>query len=735
MLFNIPLKLYLYNARYKRFQHDTSSFQLRSKTVEAPVIFDTLLLRQSAQFMRTYLYNQGYFHAVVNDTYKLHGQKATAIYDINTGPGYLINAHEFDAPTAEMRGFIEARASETFFKKGAQYSIALLDQERNRIVNILKENGYFRFSQEFIRFEVDTNEKYFLRNSGTFVEGAINLLTFQKKNKNPTLNIKTIINTTTVPEAAVRYGIKNITVYPDFVNREDAADSSLYETWYRGVRFRYHNYYISEKVIYQHLALELKKQFTQSEYDASITRLNSLGVFQTVRVVLVEDTASFPARVLNMYVLLTPTDRHDAGASFEVSNGTTYVLGTALTFNYRNRNLFRGGNTFSAAASVGLESDYRPEYGDNFFKDFRLLTRNFGLSTSLDFPKFLLPTKQERFSKKNLPHTVITLGSSILDRVDFFTLSNTSANITYTWHETSEKTWAATPAFINIIRLPNVSDSFQRRLNSSSFLRNSYREVFIEGQTLSFTFSNQANNRGRSYSYARFALEEAGGVLTGITSLGKSLGSADQLPIAQYLRLDFDTRRYINYYRSQVALRFYGGVGIPYGASPTLPYIKQYFVGGPYSIRGWRIRSLGPGSYRDTSSVDNALTIDRTGDVKLEFNGEYRFDVVQLFSGAMKMKGALFADAGNIWLSKPSPSFPGGAFGFSKLWSDIAISCGAGARFNLADLFILRVDAAFPVKKPYVSKNGGWVFDGVAFDNRSWRANNLILNFAIGYPF
>lgn len=150
-------------------------------------------------------------------------------------------------------------------------------------------------------------------------------------------------------------------------------------------------------------------------------------------------------------------------------------------------------------------------------------------------------------------------------------------------------------------------------------------------------------------------------------------------------------------------------------------------------MRGWRIRTLGPGSYYDsTKQVDY---IDLTGDIKLEMNAEYRINIAQLFSGAIKMNGAAFADAGNIWLAKPDKSYPGGEFQFSTLGQDIAADVGAGLRFDVASFLTFRLDLAMPVKKPYVSTNSGWVFNQIDFKDPTWRTNNLIFNFAIGYPF
>ena len=206
---------------------------------------------------------------------------------------------------------------------------------------------------------------------------------------------------------------------------------------------------------------------------------------------------------------------------------------------------------------------------------------------------------------------------------------------------------------------------------------------------------------------------------------------------AQYTKFDFDARHYFTLPHSVFAFHFYGGIGLPNGQSSALPYIKQYFAGGPYSLRGWRIRTLGPGS--SVSSADtgaNAVTtIDRTGDIKLEWNGEYRFPITPLFAGAVKMNGAIFADAGNIWLAKKDTTYVGGEFEFSTLGQDIAADIGVGARFDIASFLTLRLDVAMPVKKPYIHTNSGWVFDQIDIWDSHWRSDNIVFNISIGYPF
>ena len=230
-------------------------------------------------------------------------------------------------------------------------------------------------------------------------------------------------------------------------------------------------------------------------------------------------------------------------------------------------------------------------------------------------------------------------------------------------------------------------------------------------------------------------MEEAGALLGGINQLGVALNNLYSIQYAQYYKFDFDARHYFTLPHSVFAFRFYGGVGVPYGQSDALPYIKQYFAGGPYSLRGWRIRTLGPGSYYDITAGSNTDQIDRTGDIKLELNGEFRFPISMLFAGAVKMNGVIFGDAGNIWLAKKDPSYVGGNFDINYLGQDIAADIGGGFRFDIASFLTFRVEAAIPVKKPYVDNNYGWVFNQIDIFNSTWRVNNLIVFASIGYPF
>ena len=426
--------------------------------------------------------------------------------------------------------------------------------------------------------------------------------------------------------------------------------------------------------------------------------------------------------------------KYDYGYNYAVSSGSTYSLGHQLSLIFRNKNLDKGADLLTLSANGGLEYSYDGNDGKTFFDHFSLLTKYYGGNASLDFPKFLAPVNQSLFDNSSLPHTIVSVGENVMERVNYFNLVNTSANFSYKWRESRSVTWGFSPVFMNIIRLPLETDSFKRVLDSNAYLKNSYKQNFIEGENLSFTYSNAEKKRGKNYTYLKLSIEEAGGLLSLLNQFGASLNDLFKIQFAQYSKFDFDLRHFFNVKKSVFAFRFYGGIGVPYGQSTTLPYIKQYFAGGPYGLRGWRIRSLGPGSYYNSKDQSNPGNIDLTGDMKLEVNGEYRFPIAPLFAGAIKLNGAFFADAGNIWLARPDTSYPGGNFEISSLMQDIAMDAGIGLRFDIA-FITFRTDLAMLLKKPYDFKDNGWVINQIDIYDPVWRNNNLVVNISIGYPF
>lgn len=733
--FKIPMRLWRYNRRYKKYSSRPDS--LLPKTVERPTIYDTATTPRSVQNMKSYLFNQGYFYATIKDTVAYKNRKAIVTYTINAGINYLINRINYKIDDSAIAVIVRQNAYSTVLEKGKEFTYSMLEEERSRIANVVANHGYRRFSLENITFKIDTMDKSIFRVAGSPFENAVNFISQTKSNKKSTLDIDVLINKTEDTLAYNKYTIGKISVFPDYTRASDRTDPTMITKNINGIEFRYHNEYIRAKVLYNHIFMNPGNPYSKSNEDKTTAKLGELGIFQYIRIQARENRVTRDSVDFNIY--LNRSQKHNFTVNYEVSNGTTYTLGNSLSLNYRNNNFMRGANQLFVSVTGGLETFYYDELSDNIFNRFRILTTYYGVNAGIDFPKFLAPYGSALFTRSNMPHTIVSGGENVIERMDYFRLVNSSANFSYSWHETDIKTWGLTPAFINIIRLPYKSPSFQTLLDSNEYLANSYRNTFIEGESISFKLDNNAKKRGINYSYVRLSFEEAGSLLRLIDKVGAATYGTDTIQYSLYTKFDFDARHYFTMQRSVLAFRLYGGVGTPYGNSLTLPYIKQYFAGGPYSLRGWRIRTLGPGSYispSDTIPGKRQLNrIDRTGDIKMELNGEYRFPIAPLFAGALKMNGAVFADAGNIWLANKSDGYPGGELALSKLGQDIAMDIGAGARFDIASFLTIRVDMAIPVKKPYILTNKGWVFNEINFGSNTWRTDNIILNVSIGYPF
>lgn len=731
-----PFKLWKYNLRYKKYTN-TPNLEL-AKSIERPILYDSLLQKRTVLNFKNFLFNQGYFNAIVSDTVKYRKKKAFATYYINTGLNYLIDKVFLDtddssiAPNVnkQVAAIIQKEMGNTLFKKEQPYTKTLADEERSRIINLMQNNGYYKFSQENVSFELDTVNKEKFRNAANLFESAINFITLQKRQKKNSLNIKTSIQANNDSTVYQQYRIGKMIVFPDFIDRPVDFDSGMVIKEIDQVQYRFNKRYIREQILHRQIFIRPGDLYSRSNHELTINKLNELGAFQMVNIYFVEDTAHKEQHLLNCYVILNPSKKSDATASLEIANATTYILGNSIGAVYRDKNFLKGANLFSISATGGLELGYDEKVGTSFTEHLKLQSTNIGINATLTLPKFLSPIKPKWIGNKNMPRTQFSIGFNVLDRIGQFRLSNISSSFSYNWRQSNTQTWNLSPAFANIV-LPVIRPAFQSKLDSNEFLRNSYRRTFIEGENIAFTFSDQEKKQNRNYNYLRIGLEEAGIIMAGINAIDKQVSNTQGFIFDQYVKLDLDARRYFNARHSLLALRFLTGIGNPYGSSKTLPYIKQYFVGGPYSIRGWRPRTLGPVNILDT----NNLSIDRTGDIKLEMSAEYRFDMIQLFSGTLNLNGALFADAGNTWLARQSENTPNGEFDISRLGHDIAMSTGAGLRVIIAGFFTARLDAAFPIKNPYLPSNSGWILNKVDLGNSTWRKDNIVLNVAIGMPF
>ena len=249
-----------------------------------------------------------------------------------------------------------------------------------------------------------------------------------------------------------------------------------------------------------------------------------------------------------------------------------------------------------------------------------------------------------------------------------------------------------------------------------------------------FTFNHLNDSRKKQY-YFSIGIDPSGNLVAMVNKLVNSGRNSQEdqtslfgTPVSQYFRIRADGRYYfITGKKSKIALKLIGGIGIPYGNSTVIPYVKQFFAGGTNSVRAFRARSLGPGSYHPPEDLNNLL-IDQTGEIKIESSIEYRFPIFKY------LNGALFVDAGNVWLTQEDSLRPGGRFNQETFYKEFGVGLGAGLRLDF-DIVVVRFDLAFPVRKPWYPEGNRWVFNEINFSDNTWRKNNLLLNISIGYPF
>jgi len=388
---------------------------------------------------------------------------------------------------------------------------------------------------------------------------------------------------------------------------------------------------------------------------------------------------------------------------------------------YQNRNIFRGAQLFSLnlSASAQTQGNIGPEGSKSLFN-----TLEFGANATLTFPQFLIPIRQETLPKSFKPKTSITVGYNFQRQSDY---NRYISNVTfgYTWNQTEKLIHTLNPIEVSFVKVMPDS-AFVAWLNSLTDKRliNQYTNHMVAGLRYTITYNSQDRTRIENFLYIRANLQTGGNLFYGINSLvgGNKTGSSYTMfgvPYSQFVRPDVDFRYYQMLLKGKlIVYRFYGGIGFSYGNSNLLPFEKAFFAGGANDIRGWKMGSLGPGSYFNDTVTNN---YNQIGDLQLQANIEYRFPVYKM------VKGAIFFDAGNIWLLHSSSDFPGGKFNFSTFIPQIAIDAGIGIRLDF-DFFVFRLDPAIPIRVPHYPKNDRWTFDKM-------RLGDIIWNFGIGYPF
>lgn len=704
-LFRIPLSIYSLSGR------DSSKWFNRwlRKAGTPPVIYDPMLTNRSEREIKKALANRGYTDAIVTTDTISRKKKITVKYQIQTGVPFTISQINYNIPNDSIRRLVMSDTSAFLLRKGMLFDRNLLEQERQRISNLLRDDGYYAFNKEYITYTADTT------GPGKQVDLELNLMPIRIETSNQLIHKK-----------HEKYRIRN--VY--FVTNYDPM--KVDQTMRFGVKdtAEYKGYYVlyGEKHFIRRSTLVHNCFIVPGSYYSNKAVNNTYSAFGRLRILKYVNIRFNPVQsdnetMLDCYILLTEGKSQTFSLDLEGTNSAG-DLGFALGATYQHRNIFGGSETWSTKVRTAYESlsgDLSGIINDNYSE--------IGAETGITYPKFVFPFLKESFRKRLRASTEFAINANYQQRPEY-TRIIAGAGFRYKWNTN----WNIHRHHLDLIDisyiyLPKTSNGFLDNIAPDNpLLRYSYENHFIMRSAYIFYRTNLTTQKSNRNIYTwRAAGEVAGNLLNGISHLtGQSKGKDDEytflgIRYAQYAKFDLDyAYTFLLSERHSIALHVGTGVAIPYGNSEILPFEKRYFSGGANSVRGWSVRSLGPGRYQGVNQLTDFM--NQCGDIRLDLNAEYRTKLI------WKLELAAFLDAGNIWTIRDYVSQPGGQFRLSSFYKEIALAYGMGIRLDF-NYFVLRLDLGIKAYDPSKDINKRWV---ITHQNLQDHAS---LHFAVGYPF
>ncbi|SFN79791.1 Surface antigen [Chitinophaga sp. YR627] len=694
----MPIRLWLYNLGNEP-KGKGLNYLLRKKLGEPPVLLSSAKPDYTANVLEQYLVDNGFFQATVVSEIKNSGKKKASItYTTTPNHRYRIKSVTFETDSSALGKAVAAAKEGSSLKLNRPYRLDSVVAERNRVHSILKEQGYYYFTPDHLLIEVDSTNN-----------GMVDLY-LKVKDETPVA-------------ARKQYRMKNITLYPNYSLDNDSLSRRGTPVQYNHIRIVDSTKKFRPSVFDRSVFLKPDSLYRLTDHNTTLRRLTDLGTFKFVKGQF--RTVRGDSSRLNASFFLTPYPRRSLSAELRGTSKSNNFAGSELRITARNRNWLHAANLLELTLSGGLEWQVGGRTTANNTTLRGGNSYNLKAEAAVTIPRFWQPLFNFNVKTPYVPRTRISLSYELFSRSQLYNLNAYSFQFQYIWRQTQylEHKWS--PIAITYVLPTSTTAGYDSILRNDPSQRAAIEKQFILGGNYSITFNNQADNRVHSF-YLNGDLDYSGNLAGLIIPKKDTARKIIGAPFAQYVRLTADLRHYWKLNRKLTWVnRLYAGFGIPYGNSTTLPFVKQYFIGGSSSLRGFRARTLGPGSYRDTTSQYLA---NEAGDIRLEYNSELRAKLTGIFNAA------IFIDAGNIWLKQDVPTKPGSKFKASTFGNQIAVDAGAGLRVD-ASIIVVRLDLAFPLRKPWLPSDERWVIKDVKFGDPDWRKENLILNIAIGYPF
>ena len=697
-------KLFFYNIAKEPKKEKGFNYWLKYKIGEKPVLLSDVDREFNKDIIVNYSENKCDFNAKATYDKVSKNKKAQVIYTLRPGNQYLINKVKFQNDSIPVTEEIVKVSDKTLLKEGNPFDLGVIKSERERIDNQLKQKGFYYFHPDNLIIQADSTVT---------------------KNHKVELNVKLKENTPDL--AKQQFTIDKVIVFPNY-NIRDVKDGKYNIPMDSDslAKYAHDDIYVIDpeqkfkpKIFDRALYFKKGDLYNRADHNLTLNRLINLGVFKFVKnEFVISDSLNHK---FDTYYLLTPRQIQSLRLEALGRTNSANYAGSELNLNWTHRNLFRGAEQFKASVYGAFDVQIGgPKDAKNLFRA--------GANAQLSIPRIVAPF---RFNSSSafVPRTNISIGYEFQNRTEYYTLNTFSGSFGYLWKENVRKEHDLKIIDITYVTPANVTPLYDSISAKSQALQRVVQKQLIFGPTYSYTYTNTMLPK-KNTIYYKGTLDLAGN-LTGLFS-GANVKDGKQksifgVPFSQYAKMEHDFRFYHKLGdKSSFASRFIGGIAYPYGNSDNIPFSKQFFSGGSNSIRAFRARTLGPGSF-DPRTIKQGYYFDQSGDIKLELNAEYRANIYKF------LNVAFFADAGNIWLVNDDIQRPGAKFS-SDFLSEIAVGAGFGLRLDFS-ILILRLDLAMPFRVPYYEKGDRWTFDKINFGNSSWRRDNLILNIAIGYPF
>jgi outer membrane protein insertion porin family len=700
---------------------------LKRKFGQEPVLLEDVTPERTAKILGGYLNNEGYFKSDAASSVETKGNKSTVIYDVRLYRPYRIREIQYpQGRDSAYSAILNSLHKASLLKEKQRYQLDMLQAEQSRIEAVVENFGFYFFDDKYLIFEADSTEGDHQVDLRLRLEPGI-------------------------PKKARKiYRLGAVSIFPNYSLSRDTTNLKRDTLRIDSINYIDDAKMFRPGVITRVVNLKDGEIYTRDAQETTLSHLMGLGTFKFVNIKFSEvpDTA-----LLETNIFLTPLKKKSIRIEMQAVSKSNNFVGPGLAFTFRNRNFLRGAELFQ----LKLHSAYEVQINRNIKQPLNSL--ELGMESSLTVPRFISPIPIDYSSKRYLPKTQFRLGFNLQNRVGYFRLNSFNVAYGYSWKESLARVHELFPIDMNFVKTDKKSVEFQDRLINNRVIANSFEDQFIFGSRYSFTLNTQltedqiekvqTHHVARHNFYFNGNIDIAGNLLNTLQrtfrrqerdSVYQILGS----PYSQFIKTDVDFRHYFQFDKhNKLVSRVVLGIGKALGNSVTMPYIRQFSIGGSNSIRAFPARSIGPGSYNireDSAAFGNGLFIDQRGDIKIEGNIEYRFDIIKSF------KGALFVDAGNIWLLKDDEetvatdegavldSRAGGKFKKDQFMKEFAVGTGIGFRFDFS-FFVLRLDIAMPLRKPYLPDGQRWVVKDIDFGSAVWRKDNLIFNIAIGYPF